>query len=314
MTQVPSLQTTRHVHIVVGIIIAMLAAGLPAPSALASASAMRTVAAPVKAGGKIVVVAAENEYGSMANAIGGSHVQVTSLLTNPNTDPHEFEASAATARTLSTARLVIKNGIGYDSWIDKLLSASPRSNRIVFSVGEYLHHKAGDNPHIWYAASGWAKEAHVIATDLGAIDPQYRAYFQSRKATWLKSLQPVYREINTVRRITRGNSVIATEPVYGYMLSALGLQSLDYDFQKAIMDGTDPSPRSVADFESALQHHTARMLFYNSQVVDPTTTNMRAIAARNGVPIVGVTETQPPALSFVQWQLSQLQQIQRHWK
>lgn len=273
-----------------------------------------TAAAGTHAGSKIVVVAAENEYGSMVQAIGGNRVSVTSLLTNPNTDPHEFEASASTAKTVSKAQLVIKNGLGYDSWIDKLLNASPRSGRIVFSVGEYLGRHDGDNPHIWYLPSGWAREAAVITADLSRLSPRDKTYFQQRKAAWLASLQPVYGEIAAVRRLTQGKTVIATEPVYGYMIGALGATSLDYDFQKAIMDGTDPSPKSVAAFESALQRHTARMLFYNSQVTGPTTSKMRGIASQNHIPIVGVTETQPPRLSFVRWQLSQLQSIKQHWK
>jgi zinc/manganese transport system substrate-binding protein len=250
----------------------------------------------------------------MVQAIGGNRVSVTSLLNNPNSDPHEFEASAATARTLSRARFVVKNGIGYDSWLDKLLAASPRSGRIVFSVGEYLGHHDGDNPHVWYFPGGWAREAAVIAADLSKLDPAHTSYFQHRKAAWLRSLQPVYREIATVRSLMKGKTVIATEPVYGYMLDALGLTSLDAQFQKAIMDGTDPSPQSVGQFESALRNHSVHMLFYNSQVSDPTTTNMRSIAAQSHVPIVGVTETQPPKLSFVQWQLRQLQAIKRSWK
>jgi zinc/manganese transport system substrate-binding protein len=250
----------------------------------------------------------------MVQAIGGNRVSVTSLLTNPNTDPHEFEASAATARTLSQAQFVIKNGIGYDSWLDKLLGASPRSGRIVFSVGEYLGHHEGDNPHVWYFPGGWAREANAITADLSKLDPAHKSYFQQRKAAWLTSLQPIYREIAAVRSLTRGKTVIATEPVYGYMIAALGATSLDYAFQKAIMDGTDPSPQSVAQFEAALRQHTARMLFYNSQVVDPTTTNMRNVATQNHVPVVGVTETQPPKLSFVQWQLSQLRRIKQHWR
>lgn len=272
------------------------------------------IASSARASGKIVVVAAENEYGSMASAIGGNRVRVTSLLTNPNTDPHEFEASAQMAKILSQARLVIKNGLGYDAWIDKLLSASPRSGRTVFSVGEFLGHKDGDNPHIWYDSAAWAREANVIAGDLARADPAHRRYFQQRKAAWLKSLQPVYREIIAVRKLTKGKTVIATEPVYGYMIAALGAQSLDYEFQKAVMDSTDPSPRSVADFEVALQHHAARMLFYNRQVVGPTTNNMRSIAGKYHVPIVGVTETQPPSQSFAQWQLSQLKSVQQQWQ
>lgn len=154
----------------------------------------------------------------------------------------------------------------------------------------------------------------MIASDLATLDPAHKAYFQQRKAAWLRSLQPVYKEIAAVRRLTNGKTVIATEPVYGYMIAALGATSLDYDFQKAVMNGTDPSPRAVIEFQSALQHHTARMLFYNSQVTSPTTANMRSLAAHSHVPIVGVTETQPQRFSFVQWQLSQLQSIKRSWK
>lgn len=266
------------------------------------------------AGGKIGVVAAEDQYGAMAKAIGGNQVQVTSLLTSPNTDPHEFEASATTAITISRAQLVIKNGLGYDAWMDKLLSASPRAGRLVLSVGEYLGYHTGDNPHVWYKPSGWSKEANAIAADLTTIDPGQKAYFTRRRVSWLHSLQPVYQEIAAVRKLTKGEKVIATEPVYGYMLAALGAISLDYAFQKAVMDGTDPSPQSVAQFEADLHDHTAHMLFYNSQVTDPTTTTMRQIAAQNHVPVVGVTETQPPALSFGGWQVSQLQQIRGKWK
>ncbi|HZU12452.1 MAG TPA: zinc ABC transporter substrate-binding protein [Chloroflexota bacterium] len=264
--------------------------------------------------GTISVVAAEDEYGSMAAAIGGKDVHVVSLLSNPNTDPHEFEASASTAEQVATARLVIKNGIGYDSWMDKLLSASPQSGRLVFSVGEYLGKTAGDNPHIWYDPAGWTKEATVIADDLSRLAPRDKSYFARRKAAWLRALRPVYREVARVRSLTNGSRVIATEPVYGYMLAALGTTSVDSGFQKAIMDGTDPSPQSVSAFQTALRHDTVRMLFYNSQVVDPTTTQMRTLAGQSGIPVVGVTETQPLNRSFVAWQLSQLQAVQREWK
>lgn len=262
----------------------------------------------------LTVVAAEDQYGAMAQAIGGRYVSVTSLLTNPNTDPHEFEASASTAETVARAQLIIKNGIGYDSWMNKLLSASPRSGRLVISVGEYLGKRPGDNPHVWYDPAGWSREAAVITDDLIKLAPQDRTYFERRQTSWLKSLQSIHREIASVRTLTRGTRVIATEPVYGYMIAALGATSLDPSFQKATMDGTDPAPRSVAQFKTDLSHHLVRMLFYNSQVIDPTTTQMRSIARQSRVPIVGVTETQPSKLTFVRWQLSQLQAIQREWR
>lgn len=250
----------------------------------------------------------------MVQAIGGKYVSVTSLLNNPNTDPHEFEASAATAETVARARFVIKNGIGYDSWLEKLLDASPRAGRIVFSVGEYLGKHAGDNPHVWYDPAGWSGEADVITRDLTRLAPADGRYFERRKSAWLRSLQPVYRLIARLRVRTRGTKVLATEPVYGYMIAALGATSLDSSFQKAIMDGTDPSPQAVGEFQTALQRRMVRMLFHNSQVVDPTTARMVDIARQSGVPVVGVTETQPPKLTFVAWQIGQLQTVQRGWK
>lgn len=277
---------------------------------LAGCGAAATPARP----GTLDVVAAEDQYGSMVQAIGGKYVTVTSLLTNPNTDPHEFEASASAARSVAQAQFVIKNGLGYDSWMDKLLGSSPRSGRLVLTVGSFLGRKTGDNPHIWYDPAGWNREATQIAADLSKLAPGHRPYFQQRKFVWERSLQPVYQQIARVRKLTGGHNVIATEPVYGYMLSALGATSLDHRFQIAVMNGTDPSPSSVAQFENDLRDHTAHMLFFNSQVVDPTTNNMRSIAQQSGVPVVGVTETQPPNLSFPRWQISQLKAIARKWK
>ncbi len=263
--------------------------------------------------GLISVVAAEDQYGSIAAAIGGKYVYVTSLLTNPNTDPHEYEASASTARTVAGAKLVIENGLGYDSWLDRLLSAAPDSGRTVITVGSLLGRSTGDNPHVWYMPGGWPKIARAITAALSTLDPGHRTYYRAREAAWIRSLQPIEREIRTLRHQTVGETVIASEPVYGYMLDALGLTSLDAPFQKAIMDGTDPSPRSVADFQGALQNHTARLLFYNSQVSSPMTVRMRSIASQFHVPEVGITETKPQGLSFVRWQLSQLQKVGREW-
>lgn len=262
---------------------------------------------------RVVVVAAESQYGSIARAIGGDRVQVFSLLTNPNTDPHLFEASPSTARVVSTASLVIENGLGYDSWLDKLMSAAPSSRRVVVTVGTLLGKRTGDNPHVWYLPSGWPKEAQALTSALIKLDGSHAAYYRGRESAWLASLRPIYRTIASVRRVVAGQNVIATEPVYGYMLASLRVHSLDYPFQKAIMDGTDPSPQSVAEFEADLTGHRVRLLFYNSQVSSPSTVAMRTLATQTGVPRVGVTETEPPSVGFVQWQQSQLLAIRSKW-
>lgn len=278
--------------------------------AIPLSSCARTSDAPP---GEIPVVAAEDQYGSIVSAIGGRRVYVTSLLSSPNTDPHEFEASASTARAVSSARLVIENGLGYDAWMDHLLSASPRSGRKVITVGTLLGRRTGDNPHVWYMPSGWPTVARTVAGALAALDPAHRNEYRRRMRAWVRSLQPLKAAISRIRQRTVRGTVIATEPVYGYMLDALYLTSLDPTFGKAIMNGTDPSPQSVAAFQDTLKDGRAHLLVYNSQVSDPTTERMRSVADQFHVPQIGVTETKPPRMSFVRWQLQQLRAIDRAW-
>ena len=192
---------------------AALSAALLLPAVLALSSCGS--ATPAVPAGLISVVAAEDQYGSIAAAIGGKYVYVTSLLSNPNTDPHEFEASAVTARTVSSARLVIENGLGYDAWLDKLLGASPNSGRRVINAGSILGRTAGDNPHVWYMPSAWPVIARAIAGSLSALDSRHRAYYGAREAAWVRSLQPVEREIQRLRRRTTGKTVIASEVAVG---------------------------------------------------------------------------------------------------
>jgi zinc/manganese transport system substrate-binding protein len=263
---------------------------------------------------KIIVVAAENEYGDIVSQIGGARVHVMSLLINPNTDPHEFEASAADARTVASAQYVIKNGLSYDTWMDKLLSAAPRKGRLVLSVGEFLGFHTGDNPHVWYDPSGWTSVANRIAHDLSTLSPKNKTYFMQREGYFLRSLQPIYHLITTLRHRVKGAPVTATEPVYNYMTAALGMKMQNLDFQRAVMNGTEPAPQAVARIEGALKRHQVRMLFYNSQVIEPITLHMRQLAQQYHVPLVGVTETEPPRKRFQQWQLGELREVAAKFK
>src|SRR5476651_888584 len=86
---------------------------------------------PAASNGRIVAVGAENQYTSVIAQIGGRYVSTTSVMSNPNTDPHSFEASAQLANTISTASLVVQNGLGYDSFMSKIEAASPSSARTV---------------------------------------------------------------------------------------------------------------------------------------------------------------------------------------
>lgn len=257
------------------------------------------------------VVAAENFYGDIARQIGGSEVAVTSILNNPDQDPHEFEARPSTARLLARAALVIYNGIDYDPWLPKLLSASPSASRQAIIVAVLMHKKPGDNPHIWYDLETALVLAQTLAGRFGTLDPAHRTGYQSRLAAFEQSLQPLTGQIAALRRKYAGTPVTATEPVFGYMADALGLKMLNSPFQLAVMNGAEPSAAETAAFQASLATKAAKLLVYNNQTSDALTRRMRAIAEHSGLPVVGVSETEPPGEDYQQWMRSQLGAIGR---
>lgn len=263
---------------------------------LAAGCGKRDPSQPVAA--RVSIVAAENFYGGVARQIAGTNATITSILSNPNQDPHEFTTDAATAKTVADADIVICSGIGYDDWMEKLIGVQGKSGRIVVRVADLIGAKSGDNPHIWYDP----RTMPALAAKLAEIlkQPENLAVFQ-------KEMAELTARIATVKSTASGTPVTATEPVFGYMADALGLKMENYDFQLAVMNDTEPSFQQTADFEKCLREKSVKILFYNSQVTDPTTQRMLELAKTMGVPVVGVTETQPPdAKDYVGWMLTEV--------
>ena len=244
------------------------------------------------------IVAAENFYGGVAAQVAGTSAKVTSIMSNPNQDPHEFQTDAETAKAVANADIVIYSGIGYDNWMEKLIAAQSKSGRVVIKVSDLIGAKEGDNPHIWYDPRTMPALVAKLASVLNKPDAVPR---------FSKAMRPLLEEITKLQPKTRGIKVTATEPVFGYMATALGFEMLNYGFQLAVMNDTDPSFKQTANFEKSLSTKTARILFCNSQVSNPVTQRMKDLAKSCGIPVVGVTETQPAdAKTYVQWMLSQL--------
>ena len=273
------------------------------------AFAAATMAASVAQAGPITVVAAENFYGDIAEQIGGPNLAVTSILTNPEQDPHEFEASPSTARQIADARLVIYNGADYDPWAVKLLSASKSSQRETIEVAKLIHKKAGDNPHVWYEPHAVPALAKTLADTLSKIDPAHKAEYAGRLAAFERSMSPLTDKIAALRQKYAGTAVTATEPVFGYMADALGLKMRNGRFQLAVMNDTEPSAAAIAAFEKDLRTRTVKALIYNNQTSEALTERMRGIAQESGVPVVGVSETAPPGTRYQEWMLSQLESL-----
>jgi zinc/manganese transport system substrate-binding protein len=257
----------------------------------------------------INIVAGENFYGDVAQQIGGSHVHVTSILSNPDQDPHLFEASATTAKALNTASLVVYNGVDYDPWMEKLLSASKAGKRKSIIAGVLLHRKKGVNPHLWYDPATMPLVATAIARELENTDPTHKAEYQQHLATFLASMQAINSKIKAIRSSHAGTPVTATEPVIGYLSDALGLSMRNQRFQLAVMNDTEPSASDIAAFENDLKTHKVKVLFYNSQASDSAAKRVQGVALKAKVPVLGVTETEPAGKHYQDWMSSQLDAI-----
>ena len=257
------------------------------------------------------IVAAENFYGDVAQQLGGQYVHVTSIMSNPDQDPHLFEASVSTAKALSGARIVVYNGIDYDPWMNKLLSATPSANRKIIVAGQLMHKKTGDNPHLWYLPATMPVVARAITAELEAADPAHRSEYQQNMKHFLASLEPLEHQIKSMRDRYAGSQVTATEPVFGYMADALGFTMRNAGFQLAVMNNTEPSASQIAAFENDLKTRKVKVLFYNSQASDPSARRVQQIAIASKIPVVGITETEPAGKRYQDWMTSQLDALAR---
>ncbi len=233
----------------------------------------------------INVVAAENFYGDIVKQLGGKFVGVTSIISNPNVDPHEYESSVKTAIQVSKAQLVIENGGGYDDWMDKLLSGSPNSNRLVLKGFDIAQVKLPENEHVWYS-----------------ID----------NAATIQSLQPIQQTIHAIKSKYAGTPVGLTETIYLYQAVPLGLNILTpFEFQKAMAEGNEPPADTFMTAENQITHRQIKVLIYNEQTVTPSTTKLENDARAQNIPIVPVTETMPPGKTYQTWMLDQLNVLEQ---
>ena len=259
---------------------------------------------------KLSVLAAENFYGDVAGQIGGDRVEVTSIMSNPNQDPHLFETTPAIVRQVATAQIVIFNGADYDAWMDKLLNAAPRAERTVIEVAQLVNKKAGDNPHLWYQPATMPAVARALADAFSRADPAHASDYAARLQALIGALDRVNRKIAEIRAKYAGVAVTSTEPVFGYMAAALGLKVRNERFQMAIMNDTEPSARDIAAFESDLKERKVKVLLYNKQASTKLTQHMLDLAHGAKVAVVGVTETEPMGRSYQAWMLTQLEDLQ----
>jgi zinc/manganese transport system substrate-binding protein len=304
---------------------ARLVLGAAAVALVATASACSTASpstgsgpgtgSGAAAGGKVIrVVAAENFWGSIAAQLGGSHVHVSSIITNPDTDPHSYEPTAADARTVTTAQYVLVNGIGYDAWADRLLATNPGGGRTELKVGDLVGIRPGGNPHRWYAPSDVHQVIERITADYKKIDPTDAAYFDQRKQTFETQTLAQYNQlIRDIKAKYAGTPIGASESIVTPLADGLGLKMLTPEtFLDAMSEGTDPTAADKARIDQQIKSKQIKAYVYNSQNSAPDVVAQVKLATSEGIPVATVTETLAPAnATFEQWQSAELQGIEQ---
>jgi zinc/manganese transport system substrate-binding protein len=274
-----------------------------------SASPTSTTGSAAASHPKIPVVSSINAWGSIAAQLGGDHIQATSIITNPATDPHDYEPSAADGRSVAEAKVVIDNGIGYDAWADKLLAANPNPDRTVVTVGSVVGVADGGNPHQWYSPDSVAKVVDAITAAYKKADPDDAAYFDQQHDQFLgQALTNYHNEIATIKAKYSGTPVGASESIFAPLSEALGLNLITPpEFLKAISEGTDPSPADKATVDQQISGKAIKVYVYNTQNSTPDVAAQVDAAHKQNIPVASVTETLSPAnASFQDWQTAQL--------
>ena len=268
---------------------------------------------PAAAINVIQVVAAENFWGSLVSQLGGSHVHVLSVVSDPNADPHEYESNTDDARAVATANYVVENGAGYDSWMDKLLSAGGNQNRSVLNVANLLGKKEGDNPHFWYDPAYVNQVVMHMEQDLIATDPSNADYYKQQYATLQTSLAGYQNQIAAMKQTYTGTPVGATEDIFVYFADASGLElTTPPAFIQAVGEGNDPPAQSVVAFQNQIKAKQIKVLVYNVQTVTPVTESIKSLATAQHIPIVGISETmQPPTAQFQDWMSAEVTELQQ---
>ncbi|RYL94434.1 metal ABC transporter solute-binding protein [Sporolactobacillus sp. THM19-2] len=263
---------------------------------------------------RIHIVAAEDFYGEVAKAVGGDYVHVTSIIHHASADPHDFEMTPDVARKVDGASVVLYNGVGYDGWMDELVDAGSRDKKIIRVAEDILKKKNGDNEHVWYDPETMPKLADYLASVLSDIDPDHADVFKKNAQAYQQDIRPVRDLVHQLSEKTSGQRVDVSEPVFDYMLEALGYRISNSHFKQAVEKGTDPSPQDITKMRKDMEEKRIAFFVSNIQEMSPTVEKMVALAKRNDLPVVEVTETLPDGKDYKMWMLDILKQVEKAQK
>lgn len=252
----------------------------------------------------INVVTSTDFYGEVAQAVLGKHGKVTSIISSPNVDPHDYEPTTKTAKTVSKADIVLYNGLGYDTWIEKL-----GGKKQIDIASDVMHAKDGDNEHLWYNSKTMAKTATYLANQYGKIDPKNKAEFKKNAANYEKKLTKLSTTLAQIKKNSDNKKVAVSEPVFEYALDDMGYSIANNHFAKAIEDGGDPSFSDIKKLQDDIKKKKIVFFVNNTQADSKVIKNLVDLCKKNNVPVVNVTETLPAKQNYISWMQSEYNQV-----
>ena len=280
---------------------------------LLGAACSKPSGAPKPGNGVVAAVGAENEYADVIGQLGGRYVEVTAVISNPNTDPHTFEASPSVAEAIGAAELVVQNGLGYDTFMNTIEAASPSPIRKILDVQSLLGlPNSTPNPHLWYRPSTMPVVAKAITNALSLLEPEHAGYFRANLAKFDRSLAPWTQALAHFKASFPGTPVATSEPIGDYMLEAAGTKNeTPFALQADVMNGVDPAPQDITLQNGLFTQHKVKVFLYNEQVTDSLTASFVTLAAQNRIPVVALYETMPAGFDFQSWMLAEVQALQK---
>lgn len=262
---------------------------------------------------QINVVASLDFYGETAKAVLGDKGTVTSIIDKPSMEPHEYEPTTNTAKLVSKADVIVYNGLGYDTWMNRLSADNTGTTKVNVAQGIMNKHN-GDNEHIWYNLKTMPKLANALAEQFGKRQPQNKAYFKRNAQRYIQSLKPLDQKVAQLRRNSRQARVNVSEPVFDYSLTEMGYRQNNNHYAQAVQNDTDPSPKDIKQMQADIRHHKIAFFVVNTQEISKMTTNLLSLAKKSSVPIVRVTESQPAGTTYKTWMMRQFNEVQRAQK
>ncbi|WP_425593737.1 metal ABC transporter solute-binding protein, Zn/Mn family [Lactobacillus gallinarum] len=255
---------------------------------------------------KVSIVTTTNVYADIAKNVVGNYGSVQAIIKNSATDPHDFEPTTADAKELTKANIIVANGLGYDTWMNKL--ASSVSKKPVLVGEDLMGLKKGDNPHIWYDLDMPTKYVNYLVKRLSKLDKKHAAYFKENGDKYLAKVAKI-KQIAKSTDKKNNKPVFVSEPVFDYGLEEAGYKIGDKEFEEAIENGTDPSPKTINKMTNEIKDKKIAFFVNNTQASSSTVKTFVKLAKENGVPVLNVRETIPNHMTYLDWMRENYQNL-----